>query len=76
MKTRILNRSVSFLKKNGVYVFYNNFNFILLKGTAAKLMYAILGKDDESGQLSFDNVPEDFVLYLISKKIIIEEETT
>ena len=76
MKKRMISRSVSFMKKNGVYSFYINFSFIFLRGTAAKLMDIVLEKVSPEGWLRLDNVPEDFILFLISKKIVVEEDVT
>jgi len=76
MKKRMISRSVSFIKKNEVYVFYIDFSFIFLRGIAARLMDAILEKASLDGWFNLDGVPEDFILYLISKKIVVEEAET
>jgi len=68
-----LNRSVSYKKKNGVYVFYIDFNFLFLKKTAAKIMDAILDTLNSDGTVNTANIPEEFISFLLSRKILTEE---
>lgn len=70
---RKLNRCISFRKKNEVYVFYVNFNFIFLKGVAAGFLDTILASVSPEGWLDLSDVPESFTRFLIARKIIIEE---
>ena len=59
-----------------LHINYIDFSFIFLRGIAARLMDAILEKASLDGWFNLDGVPEDFILYLISKKIVVEEAET
>ena len=67
----LLNHSVAYREKNGVYVFYYDFSYIFFKGVAANLIGQMLAIIDE-GQ-SLKSLPDSFLNYLISKRIILEE---
>jgi hypothetical protein len=65
-------RSVSFREKNGVYVFYVDFNFIFFRGVASSLIEPLSETIDSLGGVSVKGIPDDFVDYLLSKKIAEE----
>lgn len=67
-----LRRDVSFREKNGVYVFYANFNYIFFKGVASSLIEGLLESIGSSGGALVKGFPDDFVDHLLSKKIIEE----
>jgi len=73
MKQRRINRSVSFIERNGVYVFYLDFSFIFIEGGAASIMKTILEKANIEGVLDLNGIPNDFVDFLVLKKIVTEE---
>lgn len=65
-------RNVSFREKNGVYVFYTDFNFIFFKDVASTLIRQLLEAIDSSDGELVKGFPDDFVDYLLSKKIAEE----
>lgn len=68
----ILNPALAYRKKNGIYAFYLDFNYIFISGKAAEfidqMLEAIVAKK------CFDFLPGEFLEYLIAKKIILEEQ--
>lgn len=70
-KSLVLNPAVAYREKNGVYVFYYDFSYIFFTGAAAKLMNQLFATLKE-GQ-SFKTLPDLFLNYLVSRKIILEE---
>lgn len=67
----VLNPAVAYREKNGVYLFYYDFSYVFFTGAAAKLMSQLLATLNE-GQ-SFKTLPDSFLNYLVSRKIILEE---
>lgn len=65
-----LNKSVAYRKKNEVYVFYYDFNYIFFTGNAAILIDKLL--EISNGKGSFQELPETFLEYLKSKRILLE----
>ena len=65
-----INPAVSYLEKNGVYVFYFDFNYWFFSDMAGKLMKSLLNS------LSQDknpvDLPDAFLDYCKSKNIILE----
>jgi hypothetical protein len=74
MKRIVLNRSVSFAERNGVYAVYIDFNFMFFRGVAAQLLGDILTQPNAVKQLDLANTPGDFVEFLVLKKILKEEQ--
>jgi hypothetical protein len=72
---RMINRCASFRKKDGVYVFYVDFNFVFFKGIAAGFLDAILSSINPEEGIARDAAPEDFMSFLISKNILVEEKS-
>lgn len=72
MESKIkINRGVAFREKNGVYVFYYDFNYLFFSGTAAQyvsLLLSCLAQDK-----SLDKIPQPFLDYLKSRKLVVEE---
>jgi hypothetical protein len=66
-----LNPSVAYRKKNGVYVFYYDFNYLFFVKEAAKLVDKLLEIIENKKKLYL--LPDSFLKYLISKKILLEE---
>lgn len=72
MKIKVhLNPSVSYRLKNGIYVFYYDFNYVFFSGKAARLIDQLL--DLLTTGKCLESLPESFLDYLKSKNIIIEE---
>lgn len=65
-------RDVSFKEKNGVYVFYTDFNFTFFKGVGSTLIRQLLEAIDSSGGALVRGFPDNFVDYLLSRKIAEE----
>lgn len=70
MKKLKINRSAAYKGKNGVYVFYINFNFIFFKGDAAAYIKDIFAKEEFSPK----DIPVAFIDYLLEKKLFELEE--
>ena len=73
MTTRLcLHPSLSFLERDGVWVFYLDFGFTFFENEAAelidRLMASLEAEQDPTG------LPEDFLDFLTSKGFIREEE--
>lgn len=71
MKKILLNPAVSYRQKNGVYVFYYNFNYIFFSGVAAKLIDLLMSAIKNG--TGFEVLPDSFISFLSTKKIILEE---
>jgi len=70
-KLLLLNPAVAYREKSGVYVFYYDFGYTFFTGAAAKLinqMFVIINE-----KRSLRELPESFLNYLISKKILEEQ---
>lgn len=65
-----LNPVASFKEKNGVYVFYVNFNYFFFEEKAAELMFQLFEIITENGDSI--SLPCDFINYLLDKEIIRE----
>jgi hypothetical protein len=68
----ILNPLAVYRKKNGVYALYIDFNYIFFTDQSAELldkMFEVI-----SFQKCLDFLPDSFLDYLVSKKIILEEK--
>lgn len=68
----ILNPIIAYRKKNGVYAFYIDFNYIFFTGKSAEFidrMFEVI-----HSQTCLDFLPDTFLDYLILKKIILEEK--
>lgn len=70
MNSIVINRSVSYRKSGEVYVFYYDFDYFFFRGQAAKLMDQLLELLKKNGNL--ESIPDSFLQYLKSKKIIEE----
>jgi hypothetical protein len=70
-KTLVLNPSGVFREKNGIYVFYFDFNYIFFTGEAAKLLGQVINSGNN--EKIYETLPKSFLNYLITKKIILEE---
>ncbi|MFA6918516.1 MAG: hypothetical protein WC244_00145 [Patescibacteria group bacterium] len=68
----VLNRSASMLEKGGFWVIYLNFNFTFFQGEAARLWTLVLASFSENKALV--GVPDDFVDFLLKKKILAKEK--
>ncbi|MFA5023598.1 MAG: hypothetical protein WC523_01385 [Patescibacteria group bacterium] len=71
-KTLILNPAVVYRKKNGIYAVYLDFNYFFFSGPASDLIDGLL-LALAAGE-SLNSFPSDFLAYLVSKKIITEEQ--
>ena len=69
-----LNPFFSFKKKNGVYVFYFDYDFIFLKGQATILMDLLFEMIDKKNMKNIKEIPESFIKYLLDHGIIMEVE--
>jgi len=65
-----LNRSVSYKEKNGVYVFYREFNYLFFSGQAAHLISRLLSLLSKGESLN--SISGTFLEYLKTKNIIEE----
>jgi len=70
-KSVVLNPASAYRKKGDVYAFYYNFDYIFFTGEAAKLVEKLLVAIQN--KCGFESLPDSFLSYLISKKIVLEE---
>lgn len=68
-----LNPALAYRKKNGIYAFYLDFNYIFIYGRAAELIDQIL--EAIVANKCIDFLPGEFLEYLIKKQIILEEQS-
>ena len=68
-----LNPVIVYRKKNGVYAFYIDFNYFFFTDKAAELIDQMFEAINSEKHFGF--LPDLFLNYLISKKIILEEQS-
>jgi len=73
MATRFrLHPSLSFLEKDGVWVFYLDFGFTFFRDRAARFISRLI-QSLQAGQ-DPDGLPDDFLALLVQKGFVREEE--
>lgn len=71
----MLNPVIVYRKKNGIYAFYIDFNYLFFTGQAAELVDQLFEAFEAvDSNKDFESLPDQFLNYLIAKKIILEEQ--